>query len=190
VIVSPSHILVIGVLHLQVHVEEREQAVLVIVLAAGLWLILALNGSRRLLEIGRVAVLVGTGIQLRLVPRLHTGIVLLEDAVNENCAAERRDTCRPRFQRRLLEAGNTLEHMAVSVIGVVHGLGKRMELFTAAGRGWRVLTTTVNDLLRNEALLALLISGLVPIDLVFSVGPAEQLNLPIRMQHTNDLGVH
>jgi len=80
--------------------------------------------------------------------------------------------------------------MAVSVIGVVHGLGKRMKLFTAAGRGWRVLTTTVNDLLRNEALPALLIPGLVPIDLVFSVGPAEQLNLPVRMQHTNDLRVH
>jgi len=80
--------------------------------------------------------------------------------------------------------------MAVSIISVVHGLGKRMELFTAAGRGWRVLTTTVNDLLRNVAPSALLIPGLVPIDLVFSVGAADQLNLPIRMQHTHDLRVH
>jgi len=190
-IVSPSHILVIVVLlYLQVHVEEREQAVLVIVLAANLWLILTLNGSRCLLEIRRVAVLVGTGIKLGLVPRLHTGITLLEEAVNENCAAQRRETCGPRLKRRLLKAGNTLDDMAVSVIGVVHGLGKRMELFTAAGRGRRTLTmTTVNGLLRNVALPALLTLGLVPVDLVFSVGPADQLNFPVGLQHTNDLGV-
>jgi len=76
-----------GALHLQVHVEEREHAVLLIVLAARLWLILALDGSWCLLEMGSIAVIVGTGIQLRFVPRPHTGIVLLEDAVNENCAA-------------------------------------------------------------------------------------------------------